>query len=199
MGTCAQGKCEKLADVFAHCVLCGCAVGCALCCVFWAVLHLQGVLGLRGQLSACLGSHWTAGLGSRRQGQPGKKSALGLHRLSVGTFVGRTGGGGGEDLGKGHGKRKFLSTRHQKQVIAGPEGICQITLPSPSFYRRGNCVSERSRTDPRPHSHQNSPFLTTICHNDLPQLYCNVLCEPVHTAHTRCIHKQHMQCWCAHG
>lgn len=88
---------------------------------------------------------------------------------------------------------------YQKQVIAGPEGICQITLPSPSFYRRGNCVSERSKTDPRPHSHQNSPFLTTVCHNDLPQLYCNVLCEPVHTAHTRCIHKQHMQCWCAHG
>lgn len=69
---------------------------------------------MKRRLSACLGSHWTARLGSKRQTQLGK-NAIVLHRLSVGPW---------EPLGKGHSKRTFLSTLHWNQGMAGSEGTC---------------------------------------------------------------------------
>lgn len=46
------------------CVLCGYVVGCVVCRV---VLRLDELSGRRGRPSADLGSHWTAGLGNRKQ------------------------------------------------------------------------------------------------------------------------------------
>lgn len=84
--TCAHGKCDESGDMFLCCVSCKRAVGCVPCCVFCTIQHLQEVLGMRCRLSACLGSHWTARLGSKGQTQLSKKSATGLHRLSVGPW-----------------------------------------------------------------------------------------------------------------
>lgn len=66
------------------------------------------VLGLRGRQPRV-----TAG--AKRQAQMGKKSATGLHRLSVGPCG---------YLGKGYSKRTFPSTLCQKWGMAEPEGTC---------------------------------------------------------------------------